>query len=50
VLDQKPLPPDDPKVRKPDIRLAKELLGWEPAVAFDDGIRETIAYFRDLVS
>ncbi len=50
VLDEKPLPPDDPKVRKPDIRLAKELLGWEPVVAFDDGIRETIAYFRNFVS
>ena len=50
VLDEKPLPPDDPKVRKPDIRLAKELLGWEPVVAFDDGIRTTIEYFRDLVS
>jgi len=50
TLDQKPLPPDDPKVRKPDITRAKELLGWEPVVKFDDGIRETIAYFRNFVS
>jgi dTDP-glucose 4,6-dehydratase len=49
-LDQKPLPPDDPKVRKPDITRAKNFLGWEPIVEFDDGIRQTIAYFRDLVS
>jgi dTDP-glucose 4,6-dehydratase len=49
ALEEKPLPPDDPKVRKPDIRKAKELLGWEPVVAFDDGIRQTIEYFRQFV-
>ncbi|MFY7818156.1 MAG: UDP-glucuronic acid decarboxylase family protein [Akkermansiaceae bacterium] len=49
TLDQKPLPPDDPKLRKPDITRAKELLGWKPVVKFDDGIRETIAYFRGFV-
>jgi dTDP-glucose 4,6-dehydratase len=37
-------------VRRPDITLAKQVLGWEPVVKFDDGIRETIAYFRDFVS
>ncbi len=42
----KPLPGDDPKKRKPDIALAKALLGWEPRVRLDEGLRKTIAYFR----
>lgn len=42
----KPLPVDDPKVRQPDISLAKEVLGWSPRVAFEDGIQETIEFFR----
>jgi UDP-glucuronate decarboxylase len=41
----KSLPADDPKQRQPDIRLAKEKLGWHPVVAVDDGLRATIAYF-----
>jgi dTDP-glucose 4,6-dehydratase len=41
----KPLPIDDPKVRQPDISLAREVLGWEPRVPLEDGLRETIAYF-----
>ena len=42
-----PLPTaDDPKQRCPDITKARALLGWEPQVALDDGLRETIAYFR----
>lgn len=45
-LEYKPLPVDDPKVRQPDITRAKSLLGWEPKVAFEDGIRDTIEYFR----
>jgi dTDP-glucose 4,6-dehydratase len=40
------LPIDDPKVRQPDITRARTLLGWEPAVDFDKGIRVTIDYFR----
>ena len=50
TLDQRPLPPDDPKLRRPDISRAKEILQWEPVVAFDEGIKHTIDYFRDIVS
>lgn len=46
-FDPKPLPPDDPKLRKPDISKAKELLGWEPVIAFDSGIADTIRFFRN---
>ena len=42
----KPLPVDDPKVRQPDIARAREQLGWQPDVAFADGLRPTIGYFR----
>jgi len=45
-----PLPADDPRQRQPDIALAKqELDGWQPTVALDDGLRETVAYFRKLL-
>jgi dTDP-glucose 4,6-dehydratase len=42
-----PLPEDDPKKRRPDIGRARQLLGWEPKVGLDEGLRETIGYFRD---
>jgi len=42
----KPLPQDDPKQRQPDITLAKSKLAWQPTVALEDGLKETIAYFR----
>jgi len=45
-VDYKPLPEDDPKVRQPDITLAKQLLGWEPQVSLEDGLEKTIDYFR----
>jgi UDP-glucuronate decarboxylase len=45
----KPLPQDDPIMRKPDISLAKEVLGWEPKVPLDEGLRKTIDYFDDLL-
>jgi dTDP-glucose 4,6-dehydratase len=45
-IEFKELPVDDPKVRQPDIGRAREVLGWEPKVEFDKGIRETIGFFR----
>ena len=42
-----PLPVDDPKVRCPDIAKATELLGWTPSVAIDEGLKQTIEYFRE---
>ncbi len=45
-LVHKPLPQDDPKQRKPDISLAKSKLDWTPKVNLDDGLAQTIAYFR----
>ena len=45
----KPLPPDDPKQRKPDISLAKKLLGWEPKVGREEGLKRTLDYFRKKV-
>ena len=46
ALTFKPLPQDDPLQRKPDITLAKELLGWEPKVSLDRGLVKVIAYFK----
>ena len=45
----KELPTDDPTRRKPDISLAKNKLGWEPKVEFEDGLKDTIEYFRKLI-
>jgi dTDP-glucose 4,6-dehydratase len=42
----KPLPEDDPQVRQPDITKAKKLLGWEPKVKLEEGLKKTIDYFR----
>ena len=43
----KPLPQDDPKVRRPDITRAREVLGWEPKVPVEEGLRRTIEWFRE---
>lgn len=45
-IENRPLPVDDPKVRQPDITRARSILGWEPRVNFDEGIRKTIEFFR----
>jgi UDP-glucuronate decarboxylase len=45
----KPLPADDPKQRRPDITLAKQVLKWEPAIPLEEGLKRTIAYFRGRV-
>jgi dTDP-glucose 4,6-dehydratase len=46
----KPLPVDDPKVRQPDITRAKQLLGWQPQVPFEEGIVKTIDFFKGRVA
>jgi UDP-glucuronate decarboxylase len=48
-LVRMPLPADDPKQRKPDITKAKTVLGWEPKVQLEDGLKETITYFKKLL-
>ncbi len=45
----RPLPTDDPKVRRPDITVARKALGWEPRVELEEGLERTIAYFRTRV-
>jgi dTDP-glucose 4,6-dehydratase len=46
----KPLPQNDPKQRQPDITRARTLLGWEPRVPLEEGLRETISYFRTVAA
>ena len=46
----RPLPADDPKQRQPDISLAKQMLGWEPRVTVDDGLKQTIDYFSSVLT
>jgi UDP-glucuronate decarboxylase len=47
-LVKMPLPEDDPKQRQPDITRARNTLGWQPKVKLEDGLKETIAYFRGI--
>ncbi len=42
----KPLPKDDPTVRKPDISRAKKILGWRPKIGIEEGLKRTIKYFE----
>ena len=48
-LVHKPLPTDDRKQRQPDIRFAREALGWQPSVTLEAGLKPTIAYFDALL-
>ncbi len=48
-IEFRPLPVDDPKIRRPDISKARELLKWEPVVPLDKGLAKTIEYFRTVV-
>jgi UDP-glucuronate decarboxylase len=48
-LDYLPLPPDDPRQRKPDISRARQLLGWQPQVKLAEGLKHTAAYFEALI-
>jgi UDP-glucuronate decarboxylase len=45
----KPLPEDDPRQRQPNISLAKNKLGWEPKIKLEDGLKETIKYFKEVL-
>jgi len=45
-----PLPEDDPKVRQPDITVARTVLGWEPSIQLEEGLTLTIPYFREMVA
>jgi len=49
TLEFRPLPEDDPQVRRPDIGVARSVLGWEPAVPLVEGLARTIPHFRTLV-
>lgn len=49
-IEYRPLPQDDPTQRQPDITKAKKILDWEPKVNLEDGLKETIAYFRRLLN
>jgi nucleoside-diphosphate-sugar epimerase len=46
----RPLPEDDPKQRKPDISKARAILGWEPRVPLEVGLRHTVEYFKGLAA
>lgn len=46
----RPLPQDDPRQRRPDISLARRLLGWEPGIPLDEGLQRTVTYFREVFS
>ncbi len=49
TLTQQPLPEDDPKQRRPDITKAKRVLGWEPKVVLEEGLKPTIEYFQNII-
>ena len=48
-IEHRPLPEDDPKIRRPDISKAKSLFNWEPRIPLEEGLKRTIAYFRSVL-
>jgi UDP-glucuronate decarboxylase len=48
-IEHRPLPVDDPKQRRPDLTLARSLLGWEPTIALREGVARTAEYFKGVV-
>ncbi len=48
-MQLQPLPPDDPRQRRPDITKARQLLGWQPTTKLAEGLKPTVAYFRSLL-
>jgi dTDP-glucose 4,6-dehydratase len=49
-IEYRPLPSDDPKIRRPDITKAKSILGWTPAIPLEEGLTVTIEYFKNKAS
>jgi dTDP-glucose 4,6-dehydratase len=49
-ITHKPLPPDDPQVRRPDITKAREQLDWEPNISLERGLKHSIRYFNQIIT
>jgi len=49
-IRHEPLPPDDPRQRRPDISKARQLLGWQPKIDLEAGLRQSLDYFRKAVA
>ena len=49
TIEHRELPSDDPTQRKPDITLAKEIMGWDPQIKLEEGLKKTIPYFKSLL-
>jgi len=49
-VEHRPLPPDDPERRRPDITLARDRLGWEPRTQLAEGLVPTVEYFRSVLA
>jgi len=50
TIDNVPLPEDDPKVRRPDLQRARELLGWEPRMSVEEGLKRTVRWMEDVLA
>jgi len=50
AIEHRPLPEDDPRVRQPDISRAREVLGWQPGIELEEGMRRTVAWFRERIA